>query len=238
MKYYLKGMKLGALVLFLAIALQTVMAAPTTSLSLISSPYGLNYEQEDLILSANTAHSNNVLYFGELFLDGQVQNQELDWTETLSDEETGLPAEDIFMGPDGNLQTGPGTNNYQAEDIVIDSEGNIYITGWVFKDSSNQEDFVTVKYDSNMDVQWVELFESPGGGHDKAYGIAVDEDGNVYVTGYITHQFERIYTIKYDTNGNKLWEKAHSNGWGNDAGHDIAVDTEGNAYVVGDRKST
>jgi len=75
---------------------------------------------------------------------------------------------------------------------------------------------------------------------DAASDIAVDRDGNVYVTGALTNQpFGTDYfTAKYDGAGRKLWE-ARYNGDGNDDDFAtaIAVDAEGSVYVTGSSKA-
>src|SRR5207244_3614852 len=60
---------------------------------------------------------------------------------------------------------------------------------------------------------------------DEPDAIAVDNTGNVYVTGYSGD----IATIKYDAIGNQLWV-AHYYGV---EGRAIAADNAGNSYVTG-----
>ena len=58
-------------------------------------------------------------------------------------------------------------------------------------------------------------------GYDKAWGIVVDTDGAVYITGETTDAYSNInyLTAKYSSTGNLLWE-AFYNGTGN--GEDVA----------------
>jgi uncharacterized delta-60 repeat protein len=139
--------------------------------------------------------------------------------------------------------TGPGPiglNTDLANDIVLDAEGNVYITGKSAA-SNGFDDYATIKYNANGITQWVRRFNGPGNSFDEARAIAVDENGNVYVTGGsvgIGTNFD-YSTIKYDGNGNIIWERRYNNPNNrNDLASDIAVDNLGNVYVTGASDST
>jgi uncharacterized repeat protein (TIGR01451 family) len=95
-----------------------------------------------------------------------------------------------------------------------------------------------------------------GNGGDSGYGIAVDADGNVYVTGVTsstdfptvnavqpTPHFSDVYSsgdafvLKLTPGGNSLVYATYLGGTGGDVGWAIAVDSAGNAYVAGDTLS-
>ncbi len=62
----------------------------------------------------------------------------------------------------------------------MDSFGNVYVTGSIWNDNW---DYVTAAYDSEGNQLWFEWYDGPGGGNDEAVAIAVDGQGNFYVTG-------------------------------------------------------
>jgi uncharacterized delta-60 repeat protein len=142
--------------------------------------------------------------------------------------------------------TGPGPHNQFGIDadvanaIVLDAEGNVYITGKSAA-SDGFDDYATIKYNANGITQWVRRFNGPGNSFDEARAVAVDDNGNVYVTGGsvgIGTNFD-YSTIKYDGNGNIIWEKRYNNPNNrNDLASDIAVDNQGNVYVTGASDST
>jgi len=131
---------------------------------------------------------------------------------------------------------GPGNGDDSAYSIAVDNRGNVYVTGTSY-DSGTNFDYATVKYDRNGHQLWVARYNGPGNYNDVAYSIAVDKEGNVYVTGGSDGGLDTWYdyaTIKYDQDGNELWV-ARYNGPGNnwDNAYSIAVDNGGNVYVTG-----
>jgi PKD repeat protein len=122
-----------------------------------------------------------------------------------------------------------------AEDIALDTSGNVYITG-IIDHTPSGGDYGTIKYDSNGNFQWFRRYHGPTTYRD--YGIYIDLDSaaNVYVSGfsYGTGTNADVATIKYDTNGNELWV-ARYNGPANgfDRARAMAVDSSGNVYITG-----
>jgi uncharacterized delta-60 repeat protein len=130
-----------------------------------------------------------------------------------------------------------GTGNYtdQLAGMVIDNSGNVIITG--NSSSSNTiftEDWVTIKYGPNGDSLWGQRFNGTANHSDIPYDIAVDNSGNVYVTGQCrdTGGTWNYCTIKYSPNGAQLWKQTY-NGSGTDGAFAIALDNAGNVYITG-----
>ena len=135
---------------------------------------------------------------------------------------------------------GPGNYNDSAKAIAIDDFGNVYVTGYSYSGADAYEDYATIKYNSSGRQLWVARYAGPSGpphsAYDVANAIAVDALGYVYVTGY-SDGGDTSYdyaTIKYDSDGNELWE-ARYNGMGNgyDYAHAIALDSSGSVCVTG-----
>ena len=142
----------------------------------------------------------------------------------------------LKYGPDGKLlwknrYNGPNNGEDYATAIAVDGNGNVYVTGESYG-GSLLRDYATLKYDPEGKLLWENRYNGPGNGVDSATAIAVDGNGNVYVTGESSGDYA---TLKYHPDGNLLWEKRY-NGPGNsyDSASAIAVDGNGNVYVTGE----
>ncbi|MCO6490033.1 MAG: SBBP repeat-containing protein [Phaeodactylibacter sp.] len=76
---------------------------------------------------------------------------------------------------------------------------------------------------------------------DQPNAMAVDDDGNVYVTGYTDTPGETTdyLTIKYNADGDILWTRTYNGAAnGDDVAHGLKVDASGNVYVTGQSQGT
>jgi len=131
---------------------------------------------------------------------------------------------------------GPGNGSDGARALALDKAGNVYVTGTSISTVSPDYDYATIKYAPNGDTLWVRRYNGPVNDLDDASALAVDDSGNVYVTGYSygSGTSQDYVTIKYAPNGDTLWVRRY-NGTGNfqDRPSALALDTAGNVYVSG-----
>lgn len=94
---------------------------------------------------------------------------------------------------------GPANFKDHAKGIVVDSFGNLYVTGYSAGLPCCIVDFVTVKYNSAGIRQWVDRYKGPKGHVDEPVALAVDKTGNLYVTGFSSDWAgnTNYVTIKY-----------------------------------------
>jgi hypothetical protein len=98
----------------------------------------------------------------------------------------------------GTAYPNPPSASSAGTSIAVDSAGNSYVTG--FSPGTNSfNDIVTIKYDPNGNQVWLQRYNAYNVGDAEGNAIAVDKNGNVYVTGYETLPGggTGIVTIKY-----------------------------------------
>jgi len=120
--------------------------------------------------------------------------------------------------------------------LAVDGAGNVYVTGYSWG-SGTLDDYATVKYNAVGVQQWVTRYNGPASGYDKAYALAVDGAGNVYLTGFSegSGTYHDYATAKYDAGGAEQWVKRYNNAPvnGDNDATALAVDGGGNVYVTG-----
>lgn len=148
----------------------------------------------------------------------------------------------IKYSPDGEelwnrRYNGPGNGSDKPVALAVDDQDNIYITGssqgvageW------NSNYYATVKYSPAGEELWVRRYNGPGNSSASAKAMALDAQGNVYVTGASYNAVNtEIATIKYSPDGETLWVMRYdSPGDRYDSPAAIAVDSQDNVYVTG-----
>lgn len=109
-----------------------------------------------------------------------------------------------------------GTNTFDwSWDVATDINDDLYITGWTLGSlkgtNAGSYDAWVAKYDSDGNQLWLEQFGTAG--DDAALGVAVDDLGNYYLTGYTNGNLSGegnagsfdAWVAKYDSDGNQLW---------------------------------
>ncbi|KPK78251.1 MAG: hypothetical protein AMJ79_00125 [Phycisphaerae bacterium SM23_30] len=154
-----------------------------------------------------------------------------------------------------------GSGSDISYDITLDSQGNIFLTGYFHgtvdfdptaesdsHTSNGSSDVFVTKLNNDGSYAWTVTFGA--GDSDCGKAVAVDPDDNVFVTGSFldTVDFEDgeelisngnadIFVAKFQPDGTFEWAVSFgSGGW--DQGNDIAVDSAGNVLVTGEFTGT
>jgi hypothetical protein len=120
----------------------------------------------------------------------------------------------------------------------VDASGNIIVTGTSYGGAATSYDFVTIKYDGSGNQQWLKRFNGIGSSTDFANALAVDNNGNIIVTGSTISTMNladsNFATIKYSPNGTQLWAAFYTRSSAtSDVSRAITCDESGNIYVTG-----
>jgi uncharacterized delta-60 repeat protein len=131
-----------------------------------------------------------------------------------------------------------GNGNDRGVGIAYDPAGAIVVTGRS-KNANGNDDFRTVKYNTNGILQWSKFYNAPANQDDRATAIAIDASSNVYVTGQsdidnssgINYDFA---TVKYNSAGTQQWAKLIGSVFLQyDIPSAIVVDGNGNVFITG-----
>jgi len=143
-----------------------------------------------------------------------------------------------------------GNAEYDAcKDLVVDADGNIYVTGYRDSHAMGGSDWyetkfelIVAKFNSSGNLQWEKHWDGYSSASDKGNGIAIDFSGDIYVVGNTGHggrerdtQYD-ICLLKYNNTGDLQWIKT----WGgisHEYGNSIAIDSSDQIYIGGSNSS-
>jgi len=171
---------------------------------------------------------------------------------------TSVSSHDVFIAKyDGTgdlkwVQKAGGVLNDIAYGITVDSAGFVFITGYfqssasfgtINVTSAGNGDIFIAKYDPFL-LKWDWVINNGSAGTEIGTDLAVDKNGNIYVTGIFDGSINfsgttlsgkggnDIFVAKYNSAGTLAWVRS-AGGTGNDESLGLALDASGNAYVTG-----
>jgi len=124
-----------------------------------------------------------------------------------------------------------------ADGVATAADGSSYVVG--LTDSFTVDQFGTpsprifvVKFAANGSLVWQRIWNGTTVRGLGRTGVALGTGGSVYATGVSTNNGNDAVLVKFDANGNLLWERT----WGgaaSDEGFAVATDVDGSAYIAG-----
>ena len=170
---------------------------------------------------------------GNVYVAGStIQQNAAENFVTLACASDGTPLwTNIYVG------TKPGPDVAQA--IATDARSNVFVTGFstgIYSTSPGYGyDYATLAYSPSGIPLWTNRYTIAGNYEDVSTAIAVDRNGNVFVTGYSSSGTNYDYaTIAYAGDGTPVWTNRY-NGPANsgDYATGIAIDNSNNVIVTG-----
>lgn len=118
--------------------------------------------------------------------------------------------------------------------VAVDANSNAYVAGYEYTDSYGSNAWFA-KYDPNGNKIFHRSIDGPSSADDKAYGVAIDNLGNAYVTGrisdYNSGQAENILLAKYTPSGVESLKLSMDRQNNSETGFDVTVTSAGFVYV-------
>jgi hypothetical protein len=131
-----------------------------------------------------------------------------------------------------------GMINKKVKAMILDESANIYITGKCLSALTNiYYDFITIKYSPDGTKLWAKSYDSEYHLDDEPNSMTIDSLGNVYVTGVSlgASTGTDFLTLKYNVNGDLLWNSRYNNieSNGNDTAKVVIAGDSNSVYVGG-----
>lgn len=142
---------------------------------------------------------------------------------------------------DGNTEwvrryDGPSSGSDACVAMALDIAGNVHVTGYVSTEGETEYDVVTLKYNTDGELRWIRQYDGLAHSQDYGLDVAVDRCGHVYVAGESVSQTSGLdyLILKYDSEGNLLWEQRYdAGGTADDSLRAMVLDEDANVYVTG-----
>ena len=210
---------------------------------------------------------------GNVYITGWTVDHTKDFPTTAGAfNNTHSGAEDVFVSKFNSTLTSlsastliGGSHNDEGHGIILDESGNVYITGWTTDHTTDfpttagayntthnggTRDVFVSKFNSGLTTLSASTFIG-GSGNDNGNGIALDDSGNVYITGQTqdvgtdfpttagafntTHAgSDDVFVSKFNSGLTTLSASTFIGASGSDIAYGIAVDGSDNVYITGE----
>lgn len=124
-----------------------------------------------------------------------------------------------------------------ANDVVVAPDGTILVGGYETTEGERRNTWLWA-LDAAGNELWTVVHDHGEGLHDEIAGLVTDDDGNIYVAGYIERNIDPadddIFYAKLDSSGREIWMKTFAGADGRiDQAGRPALDANGDLVVPG-----
>jgi len=132
----------------------------------------------------------------------------------------------------------------KVDDIAVDANGNVYVTGYAYGDldgeaNGGQRDIFLTKFRKDGTKAWTRMFG--GEEWDEGKCLAIDKEGGIYVAGVTENSLDGhdnsgyydIFLTKFDGNGRKIWTRLIGEKYGDDVWA-LESGSDGYIYMIGE----
>lgn len=209
---------------------------------------GNNVDETLAVTSDNSGSTYTTGYFSTA---AQINGQNL---SVVGLTDMFLTKIDVFGDNVWSISAG-GSGSDRGLGVAVDGSGNVLVSGFFtgsmnfgngvsITSNGNSRDIYVAKYNSAGVAQWARAAGSPGN-NDRANSVAVDGDGNVFITGEFSGEASfgslslsslngttDAFVAKYSADGTEQWAKKGSSAT-SDRGLAVVTDSQGDVYACG-----
>lgn len=134
----------------------------------------------------------------------------------------------------GRIPLFTGITSSYAQSILIDSDGNLIITG-TGRNAAGNYDIIVTKHAAAGFELWKKVYSSPGIPNDIPVSAGIDPFNNIYITASSAPgtSASDILLLKYNTSGDLQWVKSYGTPAFDDKPAALKVDRQNNIIVSG-----
>jgi len=118
--------------------------------------------------------------------------------------------------------------------VCVDQGNNVIVVGATLNSTQNY-DFIIIKYDTDGNLIWTQTFNGSGNNYDVPTAVTADINSNIFVIGASMGgtTLTDYLTLKLDSLGNVIWNSNYNYNNFYEIPSGIVIDTSGNIFVSG-----
>lgn len=125
-----------------------------------------------------------------------------------------------------------------AYDVAANAGGHLAVAGEAQSADMDSYDILALSIDADGTLAWDAVYdsastmESGGGSTDRAYGVAIEDDDEIIVSGHEYIDIETVWVRKYDADGGEVWTRTGADTHAG-RGYGVTLGPDGGVFVTG-----